>query len=309
VITAFIVFAGTQSRGEILSKGSERIVGTLAGVVIGLLVATAASGYPGIMLALVFVCIFLGFYLFQVAYAFMIFWVTVLIALLYGLLGYTETPLLVLRFEETAIGAAIGIMVAMFLLPTRTRDRFNAACSDFLRSLADLVERFARPPAETRQTDLTVAARDLDRQLQSLRAMARPLTERLAGALAPTAARRWLRVLTACSYYARSLARLGPRDREAANPAVIAEIEDAAERIRGNIDTILRVADRAAGRPITPSKDVPDQAEAAVQRRLGTAAADEPEALRMLLRIDQAIALLARDMRGASGEQESAAAE
>jgi uncharacterized membrane protein YccC len=92
-MAASSLFTGTQSRGDVLAKGMQRGVGTLVGVGAGILVATSAAGHYAISLAVIFVCVFLAFYFVQVAYGLMILWITILISLLYGLLGYfIRTP-------------------------------------------------------------------------------------------------------------------------------------------------------------------------------------------------------------------------
>ncbi|MGH3591563.1 MAG: FUSC family protein, partial [Pseudonocardiaceae bacterium] len=67
VITAFIVFTNTTSLGEILSRGWQRIVGTLAGVVAGIGVAVAVGGNTVASLVTLFCCVFLGFYVLRVS--------------------------------------------------------------------------------------------------------------------------------------------------------------------------------------------------------------------------------------------------
>lgn len=69
-----------------------------------------------------------------------------MLALLYGLLGEFSVGLLVLRIEETAIGAAmtaigaaIGILVAVFVLPTSTRAEVADGIEGFLGGLGELV--------------------------------------------------------------------------------------------------------------------------------------------------------------------------
>src|SRR6185437_5398205 len=44
VIAAFVIFAGTNSWGETLTKGWQRLLGTVLGVPCGVLVATLVSG-------------------------------------------------------------------------------------------------------------------------------------------------------------------------------------------------------------------------------------------------------------------------
>ena len=44
VIAAFVIFAGTNSWNETLTKGWARLIGTVLGVPAGVLVATVVSG-------------------------------------------------------------------------------------------------------------------------------------------------------------------------------------------------------------------------------------------------------------------------
>lgn len=117
VIAAFVIYSGTASRGQTLTKGWQRILGTVAGVVVGTFVASLVGGNVTVSIVLIFVSLFFGFYLMKVSYVFMVAGTTTMLALLYGLLGQFTVALLVTRVEETAIGAAIGILTAVFVLP------------------------------------------------------------------------------------------------------------------------------------------------------------------------------------------------
>ncbi len=121
VIAAFVIFAGTNSWGETLTKGWQRLLGTVLGVPCGVLVATLFSGDKTASLVAIFVCLFCAFYFMTVTYSLMTFWITTMLALLYGLLGEFSFGVLMLRIEETAIGAVIGVTVAILVLPTNTR--------------------------------------------------------------------------------------------------------------------------------------------------------------------------------------------
>ena len=121
VIAAFVIFAGTNSWGETLTKGWQRLLGTILGVPCGLLVATLFAGNKTASLVLIFVCLFCAFYFMTVTYSLMTFWITTMLALMYGLLGELSFGVLLLRIEETAIGAVIGVAVAILVLPTNTR--------------------------------------------------------------------------------------------------------------------------------------------------------------------------------------------
>ena len=69
-------------------------------------------------------CVFCAFYLVTVAYAWLTFFVTVLLAMLYGLLGDFSVQVLELRIAETAAGGVVGIASAYFIFSTGTRSTF-----------------------------------------------------------------------------------------------------------------------------------------------------------------------------------------
>ncbi|MGB8995967.1 MAG: FUSC family protein, partial [Pseudonocardiaceae bacterium] len=183
VITAFIVFTNTTSRGEILSRGWQRIVGTLAGVAAGIGVAVAVGGNTVASLITLFCCVFLGFYLLRVSQGLFMFWLTAVLALLYGLLGRFSIHVLLLRLEETAAGAAIGIAVAFLVLPSSTRATVSGHVEEFLVGLDELLDAAVRDLAgggDAGAHRLLARARTLDQTLRTLRTAARPLTTGLA---------------------------------------------------------------------------------------------------------------------------------
>ena len=102
-------FRRHQFLGRTLDKGWQRLLGTALGVPSGVLVATLVSGNTIASLVMIFVCLFCAFYFMKVTYSLMTFWISTMLALLYGLLGEFTYGLLLLRIEETAIGAVIGI--------------------------------------------------------------------------------------------------------------------------------------------------------------------------------------------------------
>ena len=208
VIAAFVIFAGTNSWGETLTKGWQRLLGTMLGVPCGVLVATLFSGNTTASLAAIFVCLFCAFYFMTVTYSLMTFWITTMLALLYGLLGQFSFGVLMLRIEETAIGAVIGVTVAILVLPTNTRTAIRNDTRAFLTSLSALIEISTATMFGGDETaSPTEQARELDRNLQQFRVTAKPLLAGVAGLAGRRSIRRGLRLFTACDRYGRSLAR------------------------------------------------------------------------------------------------------
>ncbi len=210
VIAAFVIFAGTNSWAETLNKGWQRLLGTVLGVPSGVLVATLVSGNSYAALVMIFVCLFCAFYFMKVAYSLMTFWISTMLALLYGLLGEFRVGLLLLRIEETAIGAVIGIAAAMLVLPVNTRARIRSDAHTFFLTLSDLVDASVTSllGGDT-AVRLTETARQLGRDLQQFRTTAKPMSAGLAGLAGRRSMRHGLRMLTACERYARILAHSG----------------------------------------------------------------------------------------------------
>jgi len=202
VITAFVVFAGTTSRGEILTRGWQRLFGTILGVPAGVLVAALVSGHQMVALVLIFACLFLGFYFQKVSYSVMMFCITTMLALLYGLMGQFSVEVLVLRMEETAVGTVIGVVVAALVLPTRTMATARTDADTFLATLIEVVD--ASVSGQGRPTEL---ARQLHRELHQLRISSKPLTAGIFGIGGRGSIQRGVRLLAICDHHARVLAR------------------------------------------------------------------------------------------------------
>ncbi|MCV7402202.1 FUSC family protein [Mycobacterium fragae] len=291
VIAAFVVFAGTNTWGETLTKGWQRLLGTALGVPSGVLVATLVSGNTAASLVMIFVCLFCAFYFMKVTYSLMTFWITTMLALLYGLLGQFTYHLLLLRIEETAIGAVIGVAVAMLVLPVNTRTTIRNDARTFFTTLSDVIEAsvatmFGDRPAAS----LTETARQLDRDLQQFRNTAKPLTAGLGGLAGRRSMRHGLRMLTACDRYARVLARSCDRYDEA-SPDLAGAVRSAAAQIRRNIDVLITALEFNHPATVFPATDFLDAAESEQpdSRRLRAA-------LHALRQIDRAVITAATDL-------------
>lgn len=271
VIAAFVIFAGTNSWGETLTKGWQRLLGTLLGVPAGVLVATLFAGDTTGSLVAIFVCLFCAFYFMTVTYSLMTFWITTMLALLYGLLGQFSFGVLMLRIEETAIGAVIGVAVAILVLPTNTRTTIRNDTRAFLTALSALIEiSTATMFGEAETVSPTEQARRLDRALQQFRVSAKPLLAGVAGLGGRRSIRRGLRIFAACDRYGRSLARSAEQYQDpvgSERPATA--FMAAAARTRTNIESLVAAIDGAAGVTVNSATDELDAAETAVRQQDG----------------------------------------
>jgi uncharacterized membrane protein YccC len=300
VLTAFLVFAGTSSRGDVLSRGWQRTTGTIGGVLAGMALAVLVSGHEGLALLAMFGCAFLALYLARISQTMLAMWITAVLAVLYGLIGLFSVQTLVLRIEETAVGAAMGMLAAYLVLPKRTREAFGEALDDVVDAadavLAVSVDRIlGRLPARLPG----LLTQDLHQALSTLRERAKPLDSPLAWRRGRSSYQRTVRVLTAVDHYARRLAQVAGDLRE---PGWAPTLRPATAGVRANLDALRQVLRRRDAGPISSAEVTVDAAEAYAAR---VADPDRRAALlttaRLLRRTDQVVVTFATDL-GHAGE-------
>ena len=300
VLTAFLVFAGTSSRGDVLSRGWQRIVGTIGGVVTGMGLAVLVSGHELLALVVMFGCAFLALYLVRISQTMLALWITAVLAVLYGLIGQFSVQTLVLRIEETADGAAMGMLAAYLVLPKRTREAFDEALDDMVDAadavLAVSAERIlgresAGPPGQL--------TRDLHKALSTLRERSKPLDSPLPWRRGRSSYQRTLRVLTAVEHYARSLAQVADHVRE---PGWAPILQPATACVRTNVNALRQTLHGRHTAQISSAEDLIDAAEAyAAQIPDPDRRAALLSVTRLLRRIDQVVVKFATDL-GHAGE-------
>lgn len=207
VLACFLVLTGTLTTGEATTKGVNRVLGTLGGLLAATVAVHVTGARPAPVVAVMLVCVFLGLYFFRVSYALMAFAVTTLMGELYNVLHELDEPLLLLRLAETAVGAAVAVAVVLVVLPVRSSEVREAAEQALMAQLGALLaalrDRLAR--AE-RSADLLYEARLVDAKLHQLALVTRPAAGPMLVGLASRSGRAVLAPWTALAYRARSLA-------------------------------------------------------------------------------------------------------
>ncbi|MER6308802.1 FUSC family protein [Streptomyces sp. NPDC001657] len=297
VLTCWVVFLNTSSTGEILVKGYRRLVGTVFGVVAGVALAGLVGNHTWTAFALVLVCVFGMFFTAPLSYALMSFFVTAMLGLLYTLLDTYSLSVLVLRIEETALGAACGIIAAMLVLPVHTDRRTDEHLDTVLVRLREVVAAAVEQLSGGPAVDLLGLARDLDTALDELRASTRPLTH----PITPLRVRRQtaqylVALLETCAYHARSLAataELVPYSRTiAADP----RLSLAGKRIARNLDLIAaRVRDEPAEGEVEAGASIAAMLEASDSPALRSGTVTF-RVLRHLQRLDENVVGIARPL-------------
>jgi uncharacterized membrane protein YccC len=205
VLAAFITFMGANNAGEQLRKGFFRVTGTVVGVLLGAVVAHLVGDRTPLAIAVILIALFFGLYLMRISYAFMVIGITIMVSQLYVQLDEFSNSLLVLRLEETALGAAVAAVTVLCVLPLRTGRVARVAARQYLEALSDVVE-----PATRRlglsdgEPELRSALRRLDGAYQTLLATMIPLRIPLTGR-AEGIRERFLQTAAATRHYARNL--------------------------------------------------------------------------------------------------------
>ena len=236
MLTAFLIFTNVQSRGDTIQRGLGRAGGTLLGILVGIALATALSGQPLVAGALIAVLLFAAFYCLTASYTTFTFLLTLTVALLYGLLGVFTPERLVLRLEETLIGAAAGILVTFVVFPQSTAKVAGNALAAWFRALDALLAIAERDLREDPRGDLLAAARTLDRRYDELVAAARPLGSDWQLVRRPGRVRRLLTRLRGGTHWARTFASALHRDAPGAGTErARAELGDRIATLRGEL--------------------------------------------------------------------------
>ncbi|OXY89177.1 FUSC family protein [Streptomyces diastatochromogenes] len=297
VLTCWIVFLNTASTGEILVKGYRRLIGTVLGVVAGIGLAGLVGHHTWTAFTLVLLCVFAAFYTAPLSYTLMSFFVTAMLGLLYTLLSTYSVSVLVLRVEETALGAACGVIAAAVVLPIHTDRRTNELLVDTLDKLADVTRAAMDQLSGAPPADLVDRARDLDQGLADLRAATQPLTHPIAPQRSRRDTARYVvALLETCAYHARSLAATA--ELLPTHPSIAADprLRGAGRRIVHNIEAIAaHVADPRSTAAIETGPSIASMLEPGTLRtpRYGRVT---DRVLRHLQRLDEAVSGLARPL-------------
>ncbi len=243
LLSAFVVLLGTDTVGMTLQKAFQRSLGTIFGAIAGFGLAHLLAGQVILELIALFCCIFMAFYLLSISYAMMMFWMTMLIAIMYDfLLGGITEQILMARVFDTLAGAFIGFLAAAMIYPKSTREKVADTVEDFLNKLSAYVSNYINSFANAEDNyDFTNQAFGIDEQMRQITEDARPLRNRPA-ILARSGIERWLTVLTAINYFAKHLlASTNRNNRSRIIRGSEKTLDKVNEVIKHNIATLMKL--------------------------------------------------------------------
>lgn len=229
VITVFVLFTGTASRGDALYKSLQRLLGTFLGVFAGIGLNALVGNDPKALFALLLLSIFFTYFFFTDHFVAMTFFLTLLIGLMFAVLGRFSKGLLWLRLGETAVGAVAGIVVASLLVPRGTHRNIRARFGEFVDALAEFANASLDRLTQGQPSVLAEQSRRFEAAYQALRAALPPLRLNPFGKDA-----RSFDVVTGtlrdCSYWLHELSLAGSLRVDATNEALQRELDSERER-------------------------------------------------------------------------------
>ncbi|GAA3775904.1 FUSC family protein [Streptomyces coacervatus] len=247
------IFVNTASRGETLVRGFRRVLGTVIGIGLGVLIAVPVNGAPVPTAVLLTACVFGIFYTAAVSYTWMMLWVTLLAELLYGLLGVLNPGLLALRLAETGVGALGAALAVLFVLPVTTHTATDAWIQRALRCVHACTAEAAARLAGSADVDPAGRVAELEQLLGRVRLSVAPLVHPLNPMLGrKRRARQVLALLDDCARETRGLVAVAA-DPEASHDARLAaacwRVEAAVEALTGGD------GDHVTAAPDTPATE------------------------------------------------------
>jgi hypothetical protein len=262
VLAVFITFMGAHNAGEQVRKAVFRVVGTVVGIGVGSLLVSAVGHHTSWSIAIILVSLFLGLYLFRISYALLAVAITVTVSQLYQQLGEFTNSLLVVRLEETALGAAIAIVVVMLVLPLHTRQVLRVAVReqvDAVGRLADHAAARLTGPGQGIDSTLRSDARAVDAAYQAVIATAQPVGRTVLGRTDEDTVRA-LRLTSASRNYSRNLV-VDAGNLQLSDFSTCPELARASATLHHSIAVVARALTGPRDGTYTRSSSLFDQAE------------------------------------------------
>lgn len=161
ILTAMLLIS--QTFGESIKKSIERVSMTILGGCLGTVIYLLSAHTPHLLYCYLIISVFFAMYFFDISYAISVFFITMMLVFMFGLILGWDLHTLKDRVEETLIGAGIAIATSAMVFPMRAKNQFQMALPEFMQTchqaltdtLASLTQKdFSGQPLEKHQKNL-----------------------------------------------------------------------------------------------------------------------------------------------------------
>jgi uncharacterized membrane protein YccC len=142
-LTAFIIFLGTSTRGDVAVKALHRGIGTVAGTILAVPIVLVAGTNPAVVIGVTLLCCAIGYYTMSISYVYLMLCISVAVSELYNILGQFDSTLTTIRIAETVLGASVAVLVAALVVPLSTTDSATHARQQLFRAVHHLLSATA----------------------------------------------------------------------------------------------------------------------------------------------------------------------
>lgn len=170
VLPAIVMVFGWASAAASLSRGYRRILGTVAGLAVGLGLSFVIGHNLVLVAVVALVAMMLQQYVAEVAYGVSVFALTALVTVLFGQTIDDPVATLPNRLLLTGIGAVIGAGVGFAVLPARVGETLRRHSDE---AMAEVQATLSRMAAGERSDDVSVAGRVALERFEALRSEAK----------------------------------------------------------------------------------------------------------------------------------------
>jgi uncharacterized membrane protein YgaE (UPF0421/DUF939 family) len=136
--TALVVLCQTWS--ESFKKAAQRVAATFFGLLAAVVLCRFFESQPMIEAVAIFACIFLFSYSVAGSYLWAIFWMSIMVIMMFQLLGRMDHHLILERMIETLLGAVMAVLVSTFVFPVRAVEQLRSDVPEFLRMVKKACE-------------------------------------------------------------------------------------------------------------------------------------------------------------------------
>jgi len=134
-ITALVVLCQTWS--ESMKKAAQRVAATFLGLLAAVVLYWIFRPWVAAEIVVIFVCVFFFAYSVTSSYLWAIFWMSIVVVMMFDMLGAVDSGLILARMYETLLGASMAVLVSAVVFPVRTRDQLRSDVPSLLKLLRE----------------------------------------------------------------------------------------------------------------------------------------------------------------------------
>ena len=155
VLVVNMIILGTETTGRTVAKASERVIGTILGAMVSVVVIQLVKSHPYAIGLFLIITIFLAYYFLASSYTVFMFWITMMLTMAFGLQQVPAIEyILILRVVDTMVGVLLGVLAAMFIMPQRTTVKIQNLVNGYLKDIKTFIDTYSNDSMHEQDTTI-----------------------------------------------------------------------------------------------------------------------------------------------------------